>query len=408
MLIKLAFRNLLRRPVQSAISIAALAFGLALTVFMINFQIGTWDVMVNTSVKSVSGHVVVQAVGFQETQDSDLLVSESEAIADVLRGLAPGKLVLRRATMAGLIQSPANNIGVGISGVEAESEAEVNTIADKLIEGTWLLPDDTKHVIIGSGLARKLDVAINDKVVLMVGVNGEYESKPMRVRGIFQTGSRELDSYLTFVPLAAVQKMLPSVEDPASQVSLLLDGRTEHRKYIKSAREALAGYAVEVMTWEEALPDLKASRELDIGFAMIVWPILALVVSIGVLNTLLMSLFERTRELGVMLAVGMKPGQLFRLLLMEGFLLGLTGAALGLFFGLLLTYPAATSGFEMPGMEESSPVSNVAFDGVFYAKFVPMLDLAWAAIFVFLSTLVSAYPAWKAASTDPVTSMRQS
>ncbi len=407
MLTKLAFRNLMRRPVQSTISVLALAVGLTLTVFMINFQVGMWDVIVNTSVKAISGHIVVQGEGFQESQDADLLVAESTAIADELRRVAPDAVVLRRTTMAGLLQSPNNNVGVGISGVEPDAEAQVNSIADRVIEGTWLLPEDTKHLVIGTKLARKLDVELGDKVVLMVGVNGDYESKPLRVRGIFETGSRQIDGFLVMVPLATMQGMLPTIDDPASQVSVLLDGRTEHRALIGPARAALAERPVEVLSWEEAMPDLKKSREMDISFAFVIWPVMALVVSIGVLNTLLMSLFERTRELGVMLAVGMKPRDLFKLLLMEGFILGMVGAGLGLIGGLLLTWPAATMGFTMPGMEDAAPVSNVAFDGVFYANFEPLWDIGWALFFVFLSTVVSAYPAWQAATTDPVTSMRQ-
>jgi len=408
MLLTLAFRNLMRRPVQSGISVVALAFGLTLTVFMINFQIGNWDVIVNTSVKTVSGHIVVQPKGFQELKDDDMQVEHSSDVAATLRTVAPDALVLRRILMTGLIQSPANNIGVSIFGVEPDPEATVNTVAKKVVDGSWLLADDTDQVVIGAGLAQKLDVGVGKKVVLMVGVDGEYESKPLRVRGIFESGSRQIDSFVALMPIGTVQRMLPALSDPASQVAMILDGRTAHRALLQPARDALADHPVEVLSWEESMPDLKRSREMDIAFAVIIWPVMALVVSIGVLNTLLMSLFERTRELGVMLAVGMKPRDLFKLLLLEGFLLGTIGSALGLAGGLLLTWPAATTGFVFPSMQDAAPVANVAFDGVFYANFEPWWDLGWAAFFVFLSTLVSAYPAWKAASTDPVASMRQS
>jgi ABC-type lipoprotein release transport system permease subunit len=247
---------------------------------------------------------------------------------------------------------------------------------------------------------------VGDKVVLMVNHEGEMASMPFRIQGIFQTGSKQLDGFLTMISLASFQEMVPGTSDGASQIAITLDGFEAHHALLPDVREAVAQADVEVVPWEEVLPNLYEQRKMDIEMARIIWPVLGFVVSIGVMNTLLMSLFERTRELGVMLALGMRPRQLFRLVLAEGAILGAIGSALGLLAGLALTWPAVEYGFVIPEMQEAAPVANVAFDGRFYAAFAPVQDVAWTLGFWLLATVAGAWPAYKASSADPVVSLR--
>ena len=405
-LFSIALRNLWRRPVQSILTACGLAFGLTFAIFMTNFQLGTWDLMVNESVRSVSGHMVVQPAGYQASKDNNLLIENSSAIAQALATAVPEATVLRRAFLDGLLSSPDNSFGVGVMAVEPALEATVNLVADKIVDGEWLRASDVRHVAIGSILARKLEVDVGDKVVLTISHSGEMQALPFRVRGVFTSGSHAMDGGLAYLPLAGAHQLLDA-DDPANQVAVILDGRNAHKPHEAAIRTLGARFdGVEVLSWEEAMPDLKKQRELDIFFAQFMWPVLAIVVAIGVLNTLLMSLFARTREFGVMLAVGMKPGHLFRLITLEGALLATMGSILGLIGGSLLTWPAVEIGIQMPDFQDAMPVANVALDGRIHATWVPELMLFWAVFFALLATLGAMYPAHKAARTEPIDSLR--
>jgi ABC-type lipoprotein release transport system permease subunit len=209
------------------------------------------------------------------------------------------------------------------------------------------------------------------------------------------------------IPLITAQELVGTGDDPASQVAVELDGMYAHRPLIGPIQDALVSRPVEVLGWNEAMPELEAMMQMDIRFAWLIWPVLGIVVSIGVLNTLLMSLFERTRELGVLLAVGMRPRQVFALVVTEGIVLSGIGVALGLAAGALLTWPAVEWGFYIPLMQSSAPVDNVAFDGRFFSSWALGADLVWAVIFGLLGVVAAAWPAFRAARFDPVVSMRQ-
>ncbi len=403
MLIRMALRNLMRRPIQSVIAAAAIAAGLTATVWMTNFQDGSWETLLDDSMRAAAGHVVVQPAGYQDSQDADLLLENSGAIARTLQDLEPDAIVLRRAMLQGLLGSPTNTIGVAVNAVEPELERAVSRLPDKLVDGAWL--QDGKEILIGSDLARKLGVGIKDKVVLTISSRGEIVGLPFRVAGIFTSGSTQVDSFFAVAPLSVVQQLLPEVTDPATQVVLQVEPFVAPDDLVARARAAV-GPGPEVLSWQEVLPEALKASQLDKAFAMVIWAVLAVVVSVGVLNLLLMSIFQRTRELGVMLAIGMRPAEVTRLLLAEGAILGLGGAVIGFALGQLLTIPMVTHGVNAGAMASAVPTSNVAIDTLMKSRFILGKDLMWAAWFVGLSVVASIWPAVRAGRLEPVDALR--
>jgi putative ABC transport system permease protein len=403
MFIRMAARNLMRRPVQSLIAAAAIAAGLTATVWMTNFQDGSWITLLDDSMRAAAGHVVVQPDGYQDSKDSELLLENSSAIAESLKALEPDAVVLRRAFIQGLLASSTNTVGVAVNAVEPAEEKKVSKLPDRLVEGAWL--EDKKQIVIGSSLAKKLGVGLKDKVVLTISSKGEIVGLPFRVAGIFTTGGTRVDSFFAIAPLSKIQQLLPHHADPATQVVLQLPS-IEAPDDLTSRARASIGAGPEILTWREALPEAVKASELDKAFAMIIWAVLAIVVSVGVLNLLLMSIFQRTRELGVMLAVGMRPGEVTRLLLAEGAILGILGAVVGFAAGTLLTIPMANYGIDLAAMQSSAPVGNVAVDTVMKSRYVWGKDLIWVAWFVGLSIVASIWPAVRAGRLEPVDALR--
>ena len=403
MLVSMALRNLLRRPVQSLIACAAIAAGLTSTIWMTNFQDGNWIGLLDDSMRAAAGHVVVQPKGYQDSQDAELLLEDSGAIADQLRALEPDGVVLRRAFVQGLVASSTNTVGIAVNAVEPKLEREVSELPAKLVEGAWL--EDEKQIVIGRELARKLGVGIEDKVVLTISSGGQIVGLPFWVAGIFASGSARLDSFFAVAPLSKVQGLMPGRNDPATQVALQLPSYEAPKDLVDRVRAAV-GDGPEVLTWREVIAEAVKAAELDKGFAVVIWAILAIVVSVGVTNLLLMSLFQRTRELGVMLAIGMRPVDVGKLLLAEGAILGVVGSIAGFALGTLLTIPMAKYGVDLAVMQSSAPVSNVAIDTVMKSHFMWGKSLIWTAWFMSLAVLASLWPAVRAGRLEPVEALR--
>ena len=405
MIVKLALRNLLRRRTQSLLAASAVAGGLALIIFTTNFQDGSWAGVVDDTIRAAAGHVVVQAEGYQEERDAALLLSDSGAVAEKVREAAPGTHVVRRLYLTGMIASPDNSVAIALHGVEPGPESKTSRVADKLIDGAWLPDDEGAWLLIGHRLAKRLNVEVQDKVVVSLSHKGELQALPFRIAGIFEAGAPQLDNFFALASLSAAQSMLPGVTDPATQISVQVPEREADESLYQTVR-GVAGAGHEVLTWKEALPDLYNAEQLDKKLSNIMWFFFGALASIGILNVLLMSLFQRIREFGMLQALGMRPNDIVRLLLAEGVLLGLLGSMLGLILGSIATYPLVVYGIDFAGMQGSVPVANVAIDTLIKGVWSWDKMLLWAAYHVLLSLLASLWPALRASRLEPVESLR--
>jgi putative ABC transport system permease protein len=405
MILRMAWRNLRRRPIQSLLASAAVGAGLAVCILSVNFQYGVWETAIQDSVSSTSGHIVVQPAGYQETKDSKLLLEGSGAIATKLAALDPDATVLRRAFLAGLVASPNNTVAIQLAAVEPALEGAVSPMKGKIIQGGWFEDETKSRVLIGVDLAQRLQVDVGDKVVVTTSSKGELQARPVRIGGIFETHNTRTDSFFGILPLAVAHKLLPELDDPATQVALVRGDLDVPPELLAQAKAAV-GAGPEVLTWQGAMPELESAEKLDKAGGRVIWAFLAIIATVGILNVLLMSLFQRTRELGVMLAVGMRPMQVGRLLVAEGFLLGVVGSFFGYLAGLAATWPMKEYGIELTAMSNQMPTANAAVDTLLRSQYIVDQNIYWAVFFVFLSVLSSLWPAFRAARLEPVDSIR--
>jgi putative ABC transport system permease protein len=405
MILRMAWRNLRRRPVQSALAAGAVAVGLAVCVFLANFQYGSWANMLHDLVRSTAGHVVVQHPRFQETRDSKYLVEHSGDVAREVAAVDPSGTVLRRVLHPGLVASANNTVAVELAGVEPAKEKAVSPMVDKIVEGGWFEAEDEAFILVGVELAKRLQVGVGDKVVVTTSSAGELQARPVRVRGIFQTHNVRTDAFFAVLTFAETQALLPTFDDPATHVALLRDELEVPAGLADRVRAAVPA-DLAVLEWDEALPEARKSEQLDKAMGDVIWLFLGAIATIGILNVLLMSLFQRTRELGVMLAVGMRPLDVARLLLAEGMLLGFVGVFAGLLLGWAVTWPAKVYGLSLVELQNQAPVANAAVDTVMHAQYMWQRDLSMAVVFVALSALSSLWPAIRAARLEPVDSLR--
>ena len=402
----LALRNLRRNTRRTLITMAGISLGLALMVMSNNLSYGSHQDMLRRAISLLAGHVVVQAQGYQADPDDGRVLVDSSQAAAALRQALPEATIVRRLQVEGLMTSPTSSVGVVLRGVEPQLEATILDIDERLVEGEWLADDD-KAVVMGKSMVDSLGLTLGDKVVFMGQPDGdEVQSKLFRLRGIYETGSPELDGFVAVVTLAAAQELY-AAQDPATQIAVHLDSDQQTEAALASARAALPGTEREILAWPDAIPDIRDFVALDSAINDGIWMILGVIVAMGVVNTVLMSVLERVREFGVMMSLGLRPGQLAAMVLSEGFALGLISAFIGMILGLAFSYPLVVYGLDFSEeFGQSMEVGSVPVSMVIYA------ELDWSRLFVYpavgigFALFASLYPAWKVMRLSPVQAIR--
>jgi len=411
-LFRIAARNLRKNLRRTLITGTAIAGGLALLIWTGNLQEGSYSSLIRRGVSTMAGHVVVQADGYQAEQDMHLLVEDTESaeseVQAALSAVSPDARVASRLLVQGLLQSTRNTSGVALVGVEPSAEAKVSDWHEKVVEGgEWLADDDKQGVLLGEKLAESLEVELGDKVVLMVQGEDEVVHRLFRIRGLLRTGVADIDGFMALATLPAAQAAL---ERPgaATMVTVHLDDPSTVPEVRAAVASALKERKVEVLPWQEALPEMYQFTVLDRQSAQAMFFIIGVIVAMGVLNTVLMSVMERVREFGVMLALGTRPSQVSRIILYEGVVLGFIATGVGLALGVLATLPGMHYGIDFAAMMgENVEVAGVTMDAMIYPQFNWAGTLGSCAVAWVMTVLATLWPAWHASRLEPVQAMRQ-
>jgi len=417
LLVKLSWRNLWRNPRGTLLTALALGLGLALLLISLGLLDGGHEQTIADGVRLGPGHVVIQAKGYQDSSSDELLLParvvstiegflQTATMKQVVRGVSP------RLLATGLLSSSANAAGVRIMGVIPQDERAVSLIPQRMVEGTYLSNDRLSGVVIGAELARKLEVKIGSKVVLMTqalrqpdtgtknGAGEEMQSTLLRVSGIFRTGLQAVDANMIHVSLPSAQNLLGVADGQVTQLTLLLEREGDSLLVARALRKQLAGAPVEVLTWRESLPMLAQILGLDHAFNYIMNGVILAMVGLGILNTILMRVLERRYEFGVCKALGLRPRQLALIIVGESLALTAISLALGLVLGLSVHHYFATSGLDLRWVFKTSLPAALVFDPILYSR-LSLNRVVWSVSIVFMmATIISFYPALKAARTE--------
>ncbi len=417
LLVKISWRNLWRNPRGTLLTALALGLGLALLLISLGLLDGGHEQTIADGVRFGPGHVVIQAKGYQDSGSDELLlpaqvvsrIEEFLQTADMkplMRGVSP------RLLATGLLSSSANSAGVRIMGVIPQDELAVSFIPHRIVEGTYLSSGKPSDVVIGAELARNLEVKIGSRVVLMTqalrqpeietksGAGAEMQSTLLRVSGIFHTGLEAVDANIIQLPLPAGQTLLGVSDGQVTQVALLLQQEGDSLLVARALRKQLTGAAVEVLTWRESIPMLAQILGLDHAFNYIMNGVILAMVGLGILNTILMRVLERRYEFGVCKALGLRPRQLAVMVIGESLALAAISLALGLVLGLSVEHYFATSGLDLRWVFRTGLPAALVFDPILYSR-LSLNRIVWSVSIVFMmATIISFYPALKAARTE--------
>jgi len=404
----MAWRNIWRHPRRAVLTMAAIAFATVLLVFMLSWQFGSYDTMINAAVKVHTGHLQVQAAGYHEQQDMHLVVSDPTAVTRILEGIPDVTAHTARATAFSLVSSKERTYGVAVRGIDPVRETQVTTLKQLIREGHYFTEGDTNAALVGGLLAKNLRVGVGDEVVLLgQGRDGSIAATVVRVKGIFRYGQDEFDRNFIYLPLPYFQEVY-SMRGAVHEVVALCVSLEAVPRVKRAVAAGLKTIDEEnklvVLDWMELMPGLIQSIKMDLISGFIFYIILIVVVAFSILNTFLMVIFERTREFGVFMALGTTPGRLTRLLLFESTTLTLLGTALGILAGSLVTWYFQVHGIVISGTSEM--LRQYGLPERMYPQ-LSLLSIAVGAGLVLVITLMTAlYPALKVRRLRPVEAMR--
>jgi ABC-type lipoprotein release transport system permease subunit len=404
----MALRNIWRNPRRSVLTVLAIAFACLLLVFMLSFQFGSYETLINSSVTIHTGHLQVQNTGYGDNPDIRKVISRPETVVATLRNMQPVQAVSPRCQAFALASSRDRTLGTMVVGIDPTLEAEVSSLEDLIREGAYLTrpgPDrQLAGALAGRLLARNLQVVPGDEITLLgQGRDGSVAATVLEVRGIYASGLEEFDRQTLHIPLRTFQEVF-FMDNAVHSVVVLADELNSVHGIKAALEENFAEQSnLVVLSWDEIQPGLKQAITLDLISGGIFYIILVLVVAFSILNTFLMTILERTREFGIMMAMGVKPGRLIRLVLLESVSMTLIGVFLGIGAGCLVTLYFQAQGIYLGGAHEL--LEQFGISGRIHPR-LSLLSVSLGPGLVFGITFVSAlYPALKVRKLSPVQAM---
>jgi len=393
----LAWRNLWRHPRRTIIMLTAIALGVWMMLFTAAFMQGMMEQQVQDTISNLTGHVQIHHPGYRDDPaiENSMKIAQGD-IHSVLQD-ADVKQMSRRIRLPAVIASERETGGITLVGIDPGGEEGLSFIANAITEGRYLESTGDQGIIIGKALAEKLETRLGKRIVVMSQDSGnEVADRGFRIVGIYRAELQGTELAYAFTGLETAQGMLKMGEQ-ISEISLISHQREELDTLANRLRVRFPNF--EVMTWKELLPLLIAAVELYDAILIFWYLIIFIAMSFGLVNTLLMAVFERTREIGLFQALGMKPTFIILQILVESLILLLIGLAIGNLLA-WLTVLSLSGGINLAAFAEGMEWVQM---GSLLIPLLYMEDVITSNLLVIvLGLFASLYPAVRAARAVPV------
>ena len=401
-LFRMAWRNIGRNPRRTGILLTTVAVGMLGTVLSMAIMWGMMAGMVDTAIQTDLGHIQIHAEGYESDPEISLLLPDGgSSVARTLDRLPSVVAHAPRLRSEALVSSPTTSVGLRLLGVDAQREPSVSSVKNWIIEGRFL-SGEAREAVVGRRLAERLDVEIGDKVVISAqDTQGDMTAESVRIRGIFESASADFDKGSIFINLKQGAKLLGTGSGITEIVVMTTD-----RDQVDLVQQDLVSSLpqLEVRSWTQLQPFVAFMIESSGAAAASLYLVIFVAMAFGIANVMMMSIFDRIREIGVMLALGMSRARLLTLIILEGILVTTLGTAIGL--GLATAIVLALSG----GIDFSLFADGLNEMGA-GALIIPQLNtsdfIQPIVISIFTALIASTWPALRAIRLQPAEATRQ-
>ena len=398
--LKLAWRNIWRHRRRTVIIVLAMGLSLGLMMMYDGLIDGFNQAIAGNAVRVLGGNIQVHAAGYREKVDSNPLLPLADDSAIVQAALAQPDVIAagRRIQTGGLISNREGAFPLNIIGIEPEAEAKVSLIAEHIADGRYVEVTDEDSVLIGMGLAEALSIKVGDRITVVASdIHKQNRQRTMTVIGIYDIGIPSMEKGAAYISLGEAQSII-NLNGQSTEVQITLKKVGTEATVVSALSAALPGYEVE--SWDKNYPDLANAVNTKGAVMDIFSVIIVMIAGIGILNLLLMAIYERTREIGLLGAMGLKPRQIATIFILEGTLIGVVGVVAGVIMGLV-----TNASLGQVGMDYSQFAGVADYMALISGRVYPTLGLskivARGSVVLIIAMLAALVPALIAARREP-------
>jgi putative ABC transport system permease protein len=402
MLLKLAWRNIWRNKRRSLIVLGSIVVGMAILIFYDALVVAFLNQSLDNQIGTHTAHIQINRAGFNDNKTVQNYLPDVETVESVLRENPYVKHFSKRIISFGLLNSAYNSTGISIVGVDPNDEQYVTIINRSIVEGRYL-SGEANEIVMSRRTAETLDIKMGDRVVGMASsLDGTIGSELFRVVGLYQTMTSGFDKMHVYIPLRNAQQML-ELDDNVSQIALIASD-VELVPELRSMLHESLSNEYEVLGYSDLMPLLILMIDVSQQSMAFIYVIIGAAMIFGIINALLMSVFERIREFGVIMSIGMKNSRLFIMIMLEAVVLGVIGIIAGTIIGGGITLQLQSSGLNLAAFSEG--LASWGIGSVLYPELSVAVIMRAVLVILFTCVFASIWPAVKAMRLKPVEAMR--
>lgn len=402
MLLKIAWKNIWRNRTRSLVVIGAVALGIWAGMFIISFSWGMYHHRIEEAIKNEFSNIQLHHPQFSESYDMRYNLIQTDSITAFLTRRKEVKAYATRTIAFGMIATASGNGAVKLTGIDTAQEWKMGHLQKNLTQGSYFTGTRQIPVVIGKKLADKLHAKIKSKVVISwQAANGQLVTSAFKITGIYETTNNRFDELVVYVPAAALQQLSNSA-GLINEIAVSMHTDKQTTEFADQLKITFG--STDVKTWMDLLPEMAYALEMFDKIMNLVILIILTALAFGIINTMLMAILERVKELGMLMAVGMSKIRIFLMIMLESVMLTLAGLPVGL----LLAY-TTISYFGVQGIDLSlfaTGLKNFGFDTVVYPRSEPIYYGYMALQVCIVALVASILPARRALKLNPVESIR--
>ena len=404
MIFIMAWRNIWRNKMRSIAIMLSIAIGLLAGISVLALYKGMMESRIRTVIDSEIAHLQIHHKEFKKDYEPANTLQQADSILKMVQSLQTVKIAVQRTITQGMLATTTGSAGVQINGIVPSIEYEASQLKKKIIEGEGFHGAKKNEILIGKKLAYKMKLSLGAKLVLtFTDTSGTIVSSAFRIAGIYQSDNAPLDELNVFVNIKTLNELLQT-DNSFHEIAILLNNDNDLDSAVVQLTKMLPGYLVE--SWKEISPETNLMVKTVNEYSYIIMIIILFALAFGIVNTMLMAILERTREIGMMVALGTNRVRVFLLVLMETIFLTIAGTPFGIAAGLILTNYYKTNGLDLSGMGKEM-MSSFGFNTIIYPSF-PTEKLGMIMMLVMGTAILSCFfPAIKALRLQPVEALRR-
>ena len=404
MLISIAWKNIWRNKARSLVVIAAVMLGLWAGAFILGYVFGMINQRLEDAIGSEISHLQLHHPKFNEDYDPRFFMAESSTVITSIEDHPDVVGVSGRVLVNGMASSASSSSGGKFIGIDPEKENAVTKLAQQLVEGEYLTNKDKNKVVVGQKLADILNVKLRSKIVLTFqDTEGNIVAGAFRIKGIFKSYNSTLERVNLYVNNRDLSRLL-GTEDQVHEVAVLMANGEGIENFVSALKDQHPNLLVQ--SWKQISPELGLMIESLDQYMIIFFVIILLALSFGIVNTMLMAVLERVREIGMLMAIGMNKRKLFSMISLETIFMVVIAAPLGLLFAYLTIQWFGTNGLDLSGIYQEG-YAAYGFKSMIYPQLAPHYYFRIMILVVITAILASIYPALTALRLDPVKAIRK-